>query len=119
MVLKLGINEWPMPGRLVRRATYVKEYDELTHKDGMPFVPDAVWKDMFFSGVHHLRAIAPVRCVFRSLRPQRPARSRPSSRPFRKPDFFFLWLYAMLALLPPCDGNACAADRPGRSSSAS
>ena len=24
MVLKLGINEWPMPGRLVRRATYVK-----------------------------------------------------------------------------------------------
>ena len=22
MVLRLGINEWPMPGRLVRRATY-------------------------------------------------------------------------------------------------
>ena len=24
LVLKLGINEWPMPGRIVRRATYVK-----------------------------------------------------------------------------------------------
>src|SRR5208283_5572510 len=26
MVLKLGINEWPMPGRVVRRATYMQEY---------------------------------------------------------------------------------------------
>src|ERR1700681_3932824 len=25
MVLKLGINEWPMPGRIVRRATYLSE----------------------------------------------------------------------------------------------
>ena len=49
MVLKLGINEWPMPGRLVRRETYVKEYQELTHKDGVPFVPDAIWKDLIFA----------------------------------------------------------------------
>src|SRR5580658_2939066 len=34
MVLKLGINEWPMPGRIVRRATYLKEYKELVHNDG-------------------------------------------------------------------------------------
>ena len=32
MVLKLGINDWPMPGRLVRRATYVQEYHELTQE---------------------------------------------------------------------------------------
>jgi len=32
MVLKLGINEWPMPGRIVRRSTYLQEYHELTHK---------------------------------------------------------------------------------------
>src|SRR3984885_15312260 len=50
LVLKLGINEWPMPGRVVRRATYVKEYHELTHKDGIPFVPGAVARDLFFSG---------------------------------------------------------------------
>src|SRR6201989_394952 len=49
MVLKLGINEWPMPGRVVRRATYVREYHALTRKDGAPFVPYAVWKDMFFA----------------------------------------------------------------------
>src|ERR1700681_4249884 len=50
LVLKLGINEWPMPGRIVRRATYLKEYRELTHTQGVPFVPDAVAKDLFFSG---------------------------------------------------------------------
>src|SRR5450631_3045677 len=50
MVLKLGINEWPMPGRVVRRATYMQEYHELTHKQGIPFVPGAVWKDILFSG---------------------------------------------------------------------
>src|SRR5207245_4838825 len=50
MVLKLGINEWPMPGRIVRRATYMQEYHDLTHKQGVPFVPGAVGKDIVFSG---------------------------------------------------------------------
>src|ERR1700678_48645 len=49
MVLKLGINEWPMPGRVVRRATYEAEYHALTKEDGEPFFPYAVWKDIFFS----------------------------------------------------------------------
>ncbi len=33
MVLKLGVNEWPVPGRVVRRETYLQEYHELTHRD--------------------------------------------------------------------------------------
>src|SRR6202020_552584 len=37
LVLTLGINEWPMPGRIVRRATYLKEYHELTKQTGSPF----------------------------------------------------------------------------------
>jgi hypothetical protein len=41
LVLKIGINEWPMPGRIVRRATYVREYHDLTRSDGEPFVPYA------------------------------------------------------------------------------
>src|SRR5712691_809257 len=39
MVLKLGINEWPMPGRIVKRAHYEAEYHAFTKKDGAPFVP--------------------------------------------------------------------------------
>jgi ubiquinol-cytochrome c reductase cytochrome b subunit len=49
MVLKLGINEWPMPGRLVRRSDYLEKYHNLTHTDGVPFVPYGVWKDAVFS----------------------------------------------------------------------
>jgi len=48
MVLKLGINEWPMPGRIVRRDTYLQEYREFTHTKGVPFVPNAAWKDILF-----------------------------------------------------------------------
>src|SRR5438132_13007274 len=50
LVLKLGVSEWPMPGRIVRRATYMQEYREITHRDGVPFVPYAAWKDILFSG---------------------------------------------------------------------
>src|SRR6201993_2142257 len=50
MVLKLGVNEWPMPGTVVRRATYVREYHDLPTKEGVPFVPFALWKDIVFSG---------------------------------------------------------------------
>src|SRR5215472_10274370 len=51
LLVTLGINEWPMPGRIVRRATYLQEYHDLTHREGEPFVPYAVWKDIVFSGV--------------------------------------------------------------------
>src|ERR1700760_4402992 len=46
LVLKLGINEWPMPGRLVRRKDYMEKYHKLTHTDGVPFVPYGVLKDV-------------------------------------------------------------------------
>jgi ubiquinol-cytochrome c reductase cytochrome b subunit len=99
LVLKLGINEWPMPGRVVRRATYMKEYHELTRKDGIPFVPQAVWKDMFFSAAIIVSVMA-CAAYFGPFGP----RGYPDPTIIQtvpRPDFFFLWLYAMLALLPP------------------
>ena len=99
LVLKLGINEWPMPGRVVRRATYVKEYEELTHKDGVPFVPAAIWKDMFFSAAIVVSVMV---CAW-YFGPFGPTGYPDPTivQTIPKPDFFFLWLYAMLALLPP------------------
>ena len=49
-VLRLGVNEWPMPGRLVDRETYRQRYEEDVHKDGVPFFPDAARKDMVSMG---------------------------------------------------------------------
>jgi ubiquinol-cytochrome c reductase cytochrome b subunit len=99
MVLKLGINEWPMPGRVVRRTTYVAEYHALTTAEGAPFVPYAVWKDLFFAGAI-LIAVAACATFFGPFGPTgRPDPTIIQTTP--KPDYFFLWLYAVLSLLPP------------------
>jgi ubiquinol-cytochrome c reductase cytochrome b subunit len=100
LVLKLGINEWPMPGRLVRRETYLREYEELTHGEGgAPFVPYAIWKDILFSGVI-LLAIAGCAVLFGPFGPSgQPDPTIIQTAP--RPDFFFLWLYAVLSFLPP------------------
>jgi ubiquinol-cytochrome c reductase cytochrome b subunit len=99
LVLKLGINEWPMPGRIVRRSTYLKEYHELTQRDGVPFVPGAVGKDLVFSAVI-LLAIAACAVFFGPFGPSgQPDPTIIQTVP--RPDYFFLWLYAVLSLLPP------------------
>jgi ubiquinol-cytochrome c reductase cytochrome b subunit len=99
MVLKLGINEWPMPGRIVKRATYESEYHELTKNDGAPFFPYAVWKDLFFSAIIIL-AVAACALYFGPFGPGgKPDPTIIQTVP--KPDYFFLWLYAVLSLLPP------------------
>jgi ubiquinol-cytochrome c reductase cytochrome b subunit len=99
MVLKLGINEWPMPGRIVRKSTYLKEYHELIKKDGIPFFPGAVYKDIFFAGCV-LLTLAIVAAHFGPFGPSgRPDPTIIQTVP--RPDYFFLWLYALLSLLPP------------------
>ena len=99
MVVKLGINEWPMPGRLVRRASYINEYHELTKKAGAPFVPYAIWKDLFFAAFV-LLALAACALYFGPFGPTgQPDPTIIQTVP--KPDYFFLWLYALLSLLPP------------------
>jgi ubiquinol-cytochrome c reductase cytochrome b subunit len=99
LVLKLGINEWPMPGRIVSKATYAKFYHQLTEKDGAPFVPYGVWKDMFVSAIV-LLAVVLCAVYFGPFGPSGyPDPTIIQTIP--KPDYFFLWMYALLALLPP------------------
>jgi ubiquinol-cytochrome c reductase cytochrome b subunit len=99
MVLKLGVNDWPMPGRVVRRATYIEEYHHLTRADGIPFVPGAFWKDLVFSGAI-LAAVAVCAVVLGPFGPSgQPDPSIIQTVP--KPDFFFLWIYTILSYLPP------------------
>ncbi|HKN23836.1 MAG TPA: cytochrome b N-terminal domain-containing protein, partial [Candidatus Acidoferrum sp.] len=99
MVLKLGINEWPMPGRLVKRSTYRSEYHDLTKRVGAPFVPYAIWKDLFFAAFI-LLAVAACALYFGPFGPTgQPDPTIIQTAP--KPDYFFLWLYALLSLLPP------------------
>jgi len=98
-VVTLGVNDWPMPGRVVRRETYLKEYAELTHKEGVPFVPAAIWKDMFFSACV-LLAVTACAAFFGPFGPTGvPDPTIIQTNP--RPDLPFQWLFAVLSLLPP------------------
>jgi ubiquinol-cytochrome c reductase cytochrome b subunit len=99
MVLRLGINEWPMPGRLVRKSTYVQKYEAEVHKDGIPFVPDAAWKDAMFAAAIIL-AIMACALFFGPIGPSGPPDPR-IIQTLPKPDVPFLWIYSLFALLPP------------------
>ena len=99
LVLKLGINEWPMPGRLVSRETYRRNYEELVQRDGVRFFPDAAKRDLVFAAIVILSLVA-CAAIFGPIGPNGPPDptiidTAPA------PDFFFLWLFAVLALLPP------------------
>ena len=99
LVLRLGINEWPMPGRIVDRETYRKQYEEEIAKDSVRFFPDAARKDMVAMGVVVL-AVLVCAAVFGPNGPNGvPNPTIIDTAP--KPDFFFLALYALFALVPP------------------
>jgi ubiquinol-cytochrome c reductase cytochrome b subunit len=99
MVLLHGVSDWPMPGRIVSKATYEREYHELTKKTGIPFVPDAAWKDAVFAAAILFSVMA---CAF-FFGPFGPSGPPDPTiiQTAPKPDFPFLWIYAVLAFLPP------------------
>jgi ubiquinol-cytochrome c reductase cytochrome b subunit len=99
LVVKLGINEWPMPGRLVTRETYRSQYDALVSRDGEPFFPDAAKRDMVAAGVTIL-AILACAAIFGPFGPNgQPDPTIIQTTP--RPDFYFLSMFSAFALLPP------------------
>jgi len=99
MVLKLGINDYPMPGRLVTRETYVAEYEKMVHEDGEPFVPDAMQKDVVFAGLL-ISGVIFCAAVFGPFGPGgTPDPTIIQTVP--RPDYFFLWIFSVAALMPP------------------
>ena len=99
MVLLHGVSDWPMPGRIVKKSTYEREYHELAEKTGIPFVPDAAWKDAVFAAAIMFSVMA---CAF-YFGPFGPSGPPDPTiiQTAPKPDFAFLWIYAVLAFLPP------------------
>jgi ubiquinol-cytochrome c reductase cytochrome b subunit len=87
-----------VPGKPVEKETYDEEYEALIKKEGVPFFPKAISKDLVFSGLVTLGILA---CAL-YFGPEGPhgAPDPTQINTVPKPDFFFLWLYAVLALLP-------------------
>lgn len=98
LVLTKGINEYPTPGKLVKKETYDKEYDEIIKKEGVPFFPDAIAKDLVAAAIVIFGILF---CVF-YFGPKGPEGPPDPSYidTIPRPDFPFLWLFALAALLP-------------------
>lgn len=98
LVLAKGINEYPTPGTLVNKETYAAEYESLLKKEGVPFYPKAISKDLIFSAVVIL-GILGCAAYFGPKGPTGvPDPTQIDTVP--RPDFFFLWMFSALALLP-------------------
>jgi len=87
-----------LTGHPVRKATYDAEYANIIKKEGVPFVPRAIGKDLIFSAIV-IVAILTCAAVFGPKGPNGPPNPTIVDTSPR-PDFYFLSIFAALALLP-------------------
>jgi ubiquinol-cytochrome c reductase cytochrome b subunit len=98
LVIHLGISEVPTPGEPVDPATYEKRYQDLLEREGIPFYPDAVWKDVVFAIAV---GVVVVLLAFLVGPPELGLPADPTIiQAYPRPDWYFLWYFALLALIP-------------------
>src|SRR5919202_1192587 len=98
LVLHTGVSEPPRAGRPVDPKTYRAWYHNLVERTVVPFWPDAAWRDVVL-GVGTL-----VVMVVLALLVGPPEVDIPPDptliQAYPRPDWYFLWIFAALALVP-------------------
>jgi ubiquinol-cytochrome c reductase cytochrome b subunit len=99
LILHNGISEPPKSGELVDPKTYRARYHHLVEKHGKPYFPDAAWHEIAFGVL--LIIVILLLAVFIGP-PKLTGMPNPAEIDvFPKPDWYFLWYFALLALLKP------------------
>ena len=98
LVIRNGISEPPREGHPVDPKTYRGWYDSMLEREGHPFWPNAAWRDVVFGA--GLIALLVGLAIFvgapHLAKPPDPTILQAEPRP----DWYLLWYFALLALLP-------------------
>lgn len=98
LVVHHGISEPPEAGEPVDPATYRQRYAALLKREGVPFWPDAAWRDV-------VAALAVIGTVLTLAIVVGPKVLGPNADPtvvnlYPRPDWYFLWPFAIFPLTP-------------------
>jgi ubiquinol-cytochrome c reductase cytochrome b subunit len=99
LVLRRGISAPPEAGKPVDPRTYQAEYEAELHRSGVPFLGDAFLKDAIFSSLTVIVVIGIAAWAGPKGPGALPEPALLGANP--KPDWPFLWLFALLSLSPP------------------
>jgi ubiquinol-cytochrome c reductase cytochrome b subunit len=102
LVIYKGISEWPIPGKPVDPATYWTEYQRILHEEGEPFFPKAISKDAYFSLLLIIVVFA-LAIIFGAA--ELGPKADPTTPANPVPDWYLIWYFAILAMVPPASAN--------------
>jgi ubiquinol-cytochrome c reductase cytochrome b subunit len=98
LVIHDGISSPPVPGLKVDPKTYRAEYEKMLEERGVPFWPDAAWRDVVVA----VGVVVTIMALAYFVGP--PALTKPPNPSLLaqdpRPDWYMLWYFAVLALLP-------------------
>jgi len=98
LVLKIGISENPALGHMVDPKTYRQWYEDMIKRVGVPYFPDGLWREAVFSTALIVAVLALTLTIGAPALVSPPDPSNVIAEP--RPDWYFLWYFAALALLP-------------------
>lgn len=98
LIIYNGISEPPRAGHPVDPKLYRKQYKELLDNKGVPFWPDAAWRDALFGSLV-ISATVALAIVFGPPHLEK-APDPTLLNAYPRPDWYLLWYFAILALSP-------------------